>query len=178
MTEQELKQWFWNKFLSCYPVIHNDVPNKIFMIYDKLFLRKVVINSIIGKSIEYPKEIKGVCIFEQDYENGYLWCDYDEIWAFLKNNTSNIDVRTLITGWLSEVDNLNMLTTLPQMTKSYCSSTEANKLNILKPWDLILSKLEWLSETDKLNVLTSNHQELMQPNLLSDTDKLNVLKTN
>jgi hypothetical protein len=155
MTEQELKQWFWNKFLSCYCVKHDDVTNKIFMIYDKQFLRKVVINSIIGKPIEYPKEVKGICLFEIDYDNNYLWTSYDEIWTFLNNNKpSNInDVQKLIKDWLSDADKLNVLTPLVDFRKLLVLLSDADKLNVLTPINFSGNITYPLEETDKLNIL-------------------------
>jgi hypothetical protein len=125
------------------------------MIYDKQFLRKVVINNILGKPFEYPKEIKGVCIFEQDYKNNYLWCKYDEIWSFLDdNNTSNnIDVQSLVKGWLSEADKLNILTTTIVMEYPKGMLSEADKLSVLTTIGGSFDFAQELSETDKLNVL-------------------------
>jgi len=33
MTKEELSKWFWNKFNSCYPVIHENFTKSIFMYY-------------------------------------------------------------------------------------------------------------------------------------------------
>ena len=175
MDEQELKQWFWNKFLSCYCVKHDDYPNSIFMIYDKQFLRKVVINSILGKPIEYPKEVKGICLFEQ--ENNYLWCNYDEIWSFLKNNnTSNaVGVQSLIMNWLSETDKLNALTPVNTITTSIAKLSETDKLNALTPFFGIGTAILWLSDADKLNVLTPINFSGNITYPLKETDKLNIL---
>jgi hypothetical protein len=176
MNEEQLKQWFWNKFFSCYPVKHDDYPNSIFMIYDKQFLRKIVINSVLGKDVEYPKGIKGECLFEQDYKNNYLWCSYDEIWSFLKNNNASniVDVQSLIKRWLSNADELNVLT--PDGTNLWKNMllSEADKLNVLTPdWLTCVSRKE-LSETDKLNVLTpkffANHYFPR-----CETDKIKIL---
>jgi hypothetical protein len=155
MTEEELKEWFWTKFLSCYCVKHDDYPESIFMIYDKQFLRKIVIKSVLGKPIEYPKEIKGVCLFEQDYRTNTFDCDYNEIWLFLQKNyrDNHADIQSLIAGWLSDAD----------------------KLNVLKPSPCIGQVAEALTQTDKLNVLTPCGSRYLLNKRLSETDRLNVL---
>jgi hypothetical protein len=40
MVKEELSKWFWDKFNSCYPVVHEDYPKIIFMFYDENFLRQ------------------------------------------------------------------------------------------------------------------------------------------
>ena len=175
-SEEELKQWFWAKFLSCYYVKHDDYPNSIFMIYDKQFLRKVVINSILGKPIDYPKEVKGLCLFYQDYKNGYLWCDRFEIWSFLEKNYRDnyTDTQALIKGWLSEADKLNVLTPYIHTLVPSQVLSDADKLNVLTPITYRQNHQQALSDADKLNVLTPI-QDLMSPYYKwSEADKLKI----
>jgi hypothetical protein len=146
------------------------------MIYDKQFLRKIAINSVLGKDIEYPKEIKGVCLFRQDSDNTFLWCDNDEIWSFFEKNYRNdyADIQSLIKGWLSEADKLNVLTPNNSWQPQICDLSEADKLNAFTPKSYGFKKWYWLSDADKLNVLTPG---LLHLNLryLSETDKLNSI---
>ena len=112
MSTEELKIWFLDKFNSCYSVKYDDYPHSVFMIYDINFIRTKKLANILDKDVEYPTVIKGVCLFEQDLKNEYLWCDYYEIWTFfIKNYSSNYqEIRTLIKGWLEEHDKLKVLT--------------------------------------------------------------------
>ena len=112
MTEEQLKIWFWDKFNSCYSVKHDNVPHSIYMYYDINFIRAKKLANILNKDVEYPTEIKGVCLFEQDFKNEWLCCDYDKIWTFFKNNYSSNyqEIRKLIKGWLEEHHKLKVLT--------------------------------------------------------------------
>jgi hypothetical protein len=163
MTEEELKQWFWNKFFSCYPVKHDSYPDAIFMVYDKQFLRKVVINSILGKDIEYPKEVKGICLFKQDRKNGSLWCNKNEVWKFLEKNYRDnyTAVQSLIKGWLIEADKLNVLTPICLSNPSQNLLVEADKLNVLTPRFPWIDNDVSLTESDKLNILMSQSEKLL-----------------
>ena len=109
MTKDELKIWFWDKFNSCYPInINVDI---IYMIYDSNFIRAKKLANILDKEVEYPIEVKGICLFKQDFINEWFQIDYDEIWSFLEKNYSTYyqDIKMLINGWLEEYNNLNVL---------------------------------------------------------------------
>lgn len=132
MTKEQLKQWFWNKFQSCYCVKHDNFPDHIFMVYDKQFLRKIVINSILYKPIEYPKKVKGFCLFHLDYKNNRIWCDYDEIWTFLNKNYSydHRKIQSIIKGWLSDLG-LTSFTPMNEIKSLIIDSSEADKMHML-----------------------------------------------
>jgi hypothetical protein len=89
MTEEELKNWFWNKFHSCYLVTHDDNPDNIYFFYDKLFLRKRALLNILGKEIELPKEVRGDCLFIYSLKLNYLWCEYNNIWSTIEKKPFN-----------------------------------------------------------------------------------------
>ena len=72
MTKEELSKWFLNKFNSCYPVIHKDYPEIIFMFYDEQFLRQKKLSRVLDEELIYPSTVKGKCLFKLDYENGYF----------------------------------------------------------------------------------------------------------
>ena len=112
MTKEELKIWFWKKFDSCYPVTHDDYPQKIYYYYDKQYLRQKKLCRITGEALEYPSVVYGKCLFEQDEKNDYLWINYYEIWSFLEvNYSSNYnDIKELISEWLKETTKLKVLT--------------------------------------------------------------------
>ena len=80
--KQELLDWFNNYFDNCYSVIFDDDPNKIFMYYDKNFVRQQKIAKIDGKIIK-KNDITGVCLFEQNWENNTLNCCYNYIWCHI-----------------------------------------------------------------------------------------------
>ena len=111
MDKEELKIWFLDKFNSCYLVKHDDYHDSIYMIYDINFIRTKKLANILNKDVEYPTEIKGVCLFEQDFKNGYFWYNYNEICSFFKENYNyNKEISDLIKGWLEEHNKLKVLT--------------------------------------------------------------------
>ena len=112
MNKEELKIWFWKKFDSCYPVTHVDYPKSIFYYYDKQYLRQKKLSRITGEALEYPSAVQGICLFEQDEKNGYLWINYYEIWSFFESNYSSnyADIKELISVWLKETTKLKPLT--------------------------------------------------------------------
>ncbi|MCK9417667.1 hypothetical protein M0Q97_13575, partial [Candidatus Dojkabacteria bacterium] len=65
--DKKLKKWFFDKYNSCYPVIHEDYPNRIFMLYDEQFLRQKKLARILDEELVYPTDFKGKCLFQQDY---------------------------------------------------------------------------------------------------------------
>ena len=86
MTKEELTIWFCNKFNSCYPVVHDNYLNKIFWIYDKQYARNLKLCKLNNQKFVLPNKIKGDCLFDQDILNNYLYCEYQEIWSFFKQN--------------------------------------------------------------------------------------------
>ena len=112
MTKEELSKWFWNKFNSCYPVVHEDYSDNIFMIYDEQFFRQKKLARVLNEDLVYPKEVKGKILFRQDYKNERFWCDDIEIWSFFERNySSNYPiVQSLIKNLLGEHDKLRSLT--------------------------------------------------------------------
>lgn len=84
MNKEELTNWFWNKFNFCYPVQHKEYKENYILCHDKIFIRQMKMCRIIGKEIKYPEKSSGKILFYLDYKNGYLVCDYKEIWSFLK----------------------------------------------------------------------------------------------
>ena len=156
MRKEELKDWFWDKFNSCYCVKHDDLSDSIFMIYDINFIRAKKLANIINKDVEYPTEVKGVCLFEQDLKNEWLCCDYEKIWTFFKNNYSgnSQEISDLIKGWLEEHNKLKILTPNSWYSIGVIALEEHNKLKILTPMYLYFHQFSMLEEHDKLKVLT------------------------
>ena len=116
MSEEELKVWFFDRLNSCYPVIHDDYPNRLYWFYDDQFVRKIKLCRLSGEKIELQSNVSGICLFDQDIKNKFLYCDYDEIWSvFYKEYCDNYnDVQRLIKSWLEEDEKLNVYTTLSQ----------------------------------------------------------------
>ena len=134
MTEEQLKIWFWDKFNSCYSVKHDNVPNSIYMYYDINFIRAKKLATILNKEVEYPTEIKGICLFELNFINEYIYIDYDNIWSIIVKKYSGVyeEICKLIKVWLEECDKLKVLTSdYYYLTVSYILE-EYNKLKILK----------------------------------------------
>ena len=112
MKEQELINWFNNYFNNCYYVTHDEHPKSIFMYYDVNYVRKQKIAQLEGKNIE-KTDITGVCLFEQDWENEWILCNYNLIWCYFKNNYSDnyCKFQSFIKDRLKDHDKINILET-------------------------------------------------------------------
>lgn len=169
MTKEKCINWFWDKYNSCYPVIHSDYPKSIFMFYDHQFIRKLKLSKISGIKVELPKTIKGICLFEIDWENKRFWYKYVEIYQFLYNNYNNN--YQIIIGFikdrLQEADKI-----LAPYTLYY------NHTHLLQDADKLTPHAHWLhqmpvlqqdtdnlvlQETDKLEILTPGYLESLTP---------------
>ncbi|MCK9416082.1 hypothetical protein M0Q97_05415 [Candidatus Dojkabacteria bacterium] len=159
MSKEEISKWFWNKFNSCYPVVHEDYPESIFMIYDEQFLRQKKLARVLDKELSYPTEVKGICLFHQDYKNGWFECSYDEIWSFFKRNYSSnyTDIQTLIKNLLVEHDKLQALTPFYSFPTDTRQLVEQDKLQALTPKRRFLFSANPLVEHDKLQALTPTY---------------------
>jgi hypothetical protein len=99
MNENQLKEWFWDKFNSCYYININKYPNHIYMIYDINFIRSKKLAIILDKEVKYPTELNGKCLFE--ITNGILWYDYTNIKKYIEKFSTE-DISLLISKWLKE----------------------------------------------------------------------------
>jgi hypothetical protein len=153
MTEEQLKNWFLNKFYSCYPVKHDDYPDSIYLFYDKLYLRKCYLLNILDREPEPPKIGDGVCLFNLNLKNNYLYCDYDNIWTFLEEKYSNnySDVQALIKNWMVEYDKISVGTTLINMAMPFGEMVEYDKISVGTTNLLSHKKGMWLE--DKLVII-------------------------
>ena len=177
MSNEELKIWFWDKFNSCYSVKHEDYSDIIFMFYDINFIRAKKLATILNNDVEYQTEVKGDYLFRQDFNNEYLWCDYDEIWSvFEKNYSYNYqEIRKLIKDWLEEHDKLKVLTPNVGFIQNLSLLEEHDKLKVLTPNYLPGLKNILLEEHDKLKVLTPRCLSFSSYITLKEHDKLKVL---
>lgn len=88
MSSEELNDWFWNKFNTCYPIINDKFPNWIFWIYDEKFKRKLKLCKISNESVSIPKsnKIEGLCLFAQNQTTHNFYVNNSEIWYFFEDN--------------------------------------------------------------------------------------------
>ena len=135
MTKEEIQIWFRNKFNSCYGVVYEDCSESIFMYYDPQFIRQKKLVRILGEEIEYPEKVAGKCLFEQDYKNGYLFMNYDEITSFIYENYSNnwLEIKELISTMLKDDSKLHILTPLLSSVQKRSKLKDDSKLQILTP---------------------------------------------
>ena len=177
MTKEEIQIWFRNKFNSCYGVVYEDCSESIFMYYDPQFIRQKKLVRILGEEIEYPEKVAGKCLFEQDYKNGYLFMNYDEITSFFYENYSNnwLEIKELISTMLKEDSKLQILTPGAIILKNTDELKEDSKLQILTPLRFLNHIRHKLKEDSKLQILTP--MELFpKPNTqLKDDSKLQLL---
>ena len=176
MNKEELTKWFINKFSSCYPVKHDDLPDGIFWYYDEKFIRKIKLCKLNNQEITLPDKVKGTCLFEQDLKNKYLWCDNEEIWNFFRNNyiDNYDDIQSLIKAILSDTTKLNVYTPQPVWEKETITLSDTTKLNVYTPYSICMKTGTELPDTTKLNVYTPYLGECHDECLLSDTTKLKI----
>ena len=135
-TKEELREWLWNRFNSCYR-IESSIKGNYNLYYNKGYVRKKKIQYLLGEDVEEPKEVlsDSICLFELDYKNGDLYCSYDEIWAFFEKNSSyNYQgIRDLIKGLLEEHTKLGSLTPKENHGLYLITLEEHTKLGSLTP---------------------------------------------
>jgi len=173
----DLITWFNNLFNNCYYVKHDDHPDSIFMFYDLRYVRKIKLSQITGKPITQPKNITGVCLFEQDWKNNYLWCKYNEIWKYLEDNYSSKynDIQSFIKDRLEEHTKMNVLTPKDSGDYNLQVLEEHTKMNVLTPWIGNVTIQISLEEHTKMNVLTPDLHIYAQAAKLEEHTKMNVL---
>ena len=134
-TKEELYKWFWNKFNSCYLVEHTYNKGNYYMYYDEQFLRQKKMARILDEEIEYPTKPNGTFLFQQDWKNKWLRCDYTEIWSYLEDNYSSNykENKDLIVWMLEEHDKLSVLTPKKKLVRSSLKLEEHDKLSVLTP---------------------------------------------
>ena len=177
MTKEELNIWFRNKFNNCYSVIHEDYPENILMFYDPQFIRQKKMARILGETIEYPEKPSGICLFEQDYKNGWLFLDYGEITSFFYENYSSnwFEIKELIYGWLKEDTKLKALTPAKALFSNFILLKEDTKLKALTPLYRSDFKEVQLVEDTKLKALTPQLMKLPFLFLMKEDTKLKAL---
>ena len=115
-TREELKEWFLNRFNSCYLIEDPYIKGDYRLYYNKVYARKKKIQTLLENDMEEisPKEklSESKLLFEIDYKKGYLWCSYDVIWSFFRKNYSSndLEIRDLIKGILESDTELGSLT--------------------------------------------------------------------
>ena len=112
-TKEELREWFWDKFNSCYRIECAYIKGNYLLYYNKAYVRQRKIQTILGLDIKEPTEVlsDSKFSFKLDYKNGYLWCSNDEIWTFFEDNYSfnYVEIRQFITCLLEEATKTRLL---------------------------------------------------------------------
>ena len=109
-----LEEFLIDKWNSCVWMIHDDNPGNIVMIYDPVFIRQKKLNSLFEEEeLIFNKTPESIILFYQDYKNGYLDINYEEIWSVLSNKygLNYDDIKSLTKNVLLEGDKLKQLTT-------------------------------------------------------------------
>ena len=113
-TKEELREWFWNRYNECYRLGDYYIKGNYNLYYNKGYARKKKIQTLLGNELEEPKEelSDSKRLFYLDYKNGWLGCEYYEIWSFFQENYSdNYDVISqFIKGLLKEANKMMSLT--------------------------------------------------------------------
>lgn len=205
MNEEQLKKWFFDKFNSCYPVKHDNLPESIFWFYDELFIRKIKICKLNNQIVKTPSKVTGICLFEMDFKNDWFNCDYDYIWTVLKDKYINNydDIQALIKKWLiddnfsnitprqgtaigsarSITDKLSTLIPIYQFPDERSMLIDTYKLSSMSPqWDIIntekLSSMspQWrIINSDKRNGITTLYNVYKNNYKSLEIDKLNAI---
>jgi hypothetical protein len=155
MNKEELKGWFFEKLYNCYPVKHDNFPDRLFWYYDDKYIRKVKLNKISNKKVYPPNKVSGVCLFEQDLKKLILLCNYNNIWLYLYKNYSDdySDVQELIKSWLEEESRMNVYT--PHLiVVPNAQMLEESRMNVYTPMILFSLLKNALEEESRMNVYT------------------------
>jgi len=153
MNKEELKNWFWNKFNSCYYVKHKDYPESIFMFYYKNFARQKKLARVLDKDLIYPSKVEGDCLFELDYKNNWFICDYNEIWTVLQENKIGFhdDIQLFIKTLLVEYTKIMELNPIPLELQVLLLGDHL-KLDVLSPTNTYSFNTMKLVEFTKLEI--------------------------
>ena len=180
MNKEELINWFWNEYNSCYFVTHLDYPQSVFLFYDEQFNRKLKLCKISGKSIKLPSKVTGICLFELDYKNNWFHYNYDEIYQFLYKNYNHnyFEINDFVKDMLNDASKLQVLTPFMNNTFSTLKLNDASKLQVLTPNDSRLLTLLELYDDSKLNLLTPIRRIRILNHQLDEVSKLQVLIPN
>lgn len=131
MINKELINWFNEYFDNCYNVKHDDYPWSIFMYYDKNFVRQQKLAKLDGKNI-IKHDITGVFLFEQNWENNTLRCNYNLIWSYFTKYNILIydDIQSTINFIIKDRPIINNLT--PDFIFYFQQPNEYHKMTIIK----------------------------------------------
>ncbi len=140
MNKDELIEWFWEKFNSCYLVKHDYYPERIFMFYDSQIIRQLKLAKISGEKIN-KTDITGICLFEQDWKNKKFYFDFNEIWVHLYYNysTNSIEIKHFISDRLKGHSKLSEL------------GTKVAAIQLVSTFEMIA-----LEEYSKMKIITEN----------------------
>ena len=138
INKDEIINWFWEKFNSCYLVKHDDYPESVFMFYDPQYIRKLKLANISGEKIN-KTEISGVCLFEQDWKYKIFYCNHDEILNYLYSNYSNTrdEIQQFISDGLKEHPKMSVLTPILANLRNLVG-LEHSKMSVITPTCLSL----------------------------------------
>jgi len=99
-TKDELSNWLTNKFLSCYKVINENNEKCIYYFYDEKYIRKLKLCKI--NNIKYIKtNINGICIFQTNVIDKYLFCN-DKIWNLFMKHYNYVDIKFILKNILNK----------------------------------------------------------------------------
>ena len=153
MSEQELRTWFFDIISSCYPVVHDDFENDIFLYYDKSVIRRLKLLKINGDVYSLPKVVSGVCLFDIDIRNKQFYCNNVDIWNIFEINYSSdyYKIKSLISSWLVDVD-IDLI--VGTSSVNYLLESTDFK-NILKVYESNLTgtNISFMEEIKKLRIL-------------------------
>ena len=80
MNKQELKEWFWNLYNSCYKI---EEDFRISFFYDENYIRSIKLSNILETNEINPNIKEGKCLFY--IFDDQLYCS-EYIWLFLRKN--------------------------------------------------------------------------------------------
>ena len=156
MTEAE--QFLISKFNQCVCMTHEDYPESIFHIHDKLFIREMkmrrVKNDYNDINLKITKD--SIILFEQDYKNKWFNINYSKIWAILqlKYQLNHQQLQQIIKDTLLQPDKLRSLTPGAVYQQTHTRLLQPDKLRSLTPMAVISTNMLFLLQPDKLRSLT------------------------
>ena len=151
-----------------------EYPNSIFYYMNYNIERQIKLHTVLDINEPIKFDINNIdktnLLFEQDTKNKRLWYDYENILIKLKSNNDykNLDISTLIGGWLNDNTNWKVYTPIYSMQVSNNQLNDDTNWKVYSPYleDIIFAEL--LNDDTNWKVYTPNYAGITYNILLTD----------
>ena len=149
-----MKELFFKMLNECFPVSRFGCPDNIFYVHDNQLLRRKKLNRILNRKEEiYINPYINNVLFEICLPKKYIWIDYT-IWHKIEIdlNMSYVEVKKLISSWLSDSENMKLLLNISVRTNIVLLNPNFEILSIGDPVKPYIMSLDVANENSVSNV--------------------------